>query len=80
MPSAINTSLDNIPIPPAPIEIISIIESLIGAINLGGSEIDYDKLAASMSRVQIVTDVTDVVNKTNSKMAMSHLANKRYSS
>jgi hypothetical protein len=51
-----------------------------GAINLGGSEIDYDKLAASMSRVQIVTDVTDVVNKTNSKMAMSHLANKRYSS
>jgi hypothetical protein len=51
-----------------------------GAINLGGGEIDYDKLAASMSRVQIVTDVTDVVNKTNSKMAMSHLANKRYSS
>ena len=51
-----------------------------GAINLGGGEIDYDKLAASMSKVQIVTDVTDVVNKTNSKMAMSHLANKRYSS
>ena len=51
-----------------------------GAINLGGAEIDYDKLAASMSRVKIVTDVTDVVDKTNSKMAMSHLANKRYSS
>ena len=51
-----------------------------GAINLGGEGIDYDKLAASMSRVKIVTDVTDVVDKTNSKMAMSHLANKRYSS
>ena len=51
-----------------------------GAINLGGGEIDYDKLAASMSKVRIVTDVTDVVNKTNSKMAMTHLANKRYSS
>jgi hypothetical protein len=51
-----------------------------GAINLGGGEIDYDKLAASMSKVRIVTDVTDVVDKTNSKMAMSHLSNKRYSS
>jgi hypothetical protein len=51
-----------------------------GAINLGGEGIDYDKLAASMSKVKIVTDVTDVVDKTNSKMAMSHLANKRYSS
>lgn len=51
-----------------------------GAINLGGEGIDYDKLAASMSKVQIITDVTDVVSKTNSKMAMSHLANKRYSS
>jgi hypothetical protein len=40
----------------------------------------YDKLAASMSKVRIVTDVTDVVDKTNSKMAMSHLSNKRYSS
>jgi hypothetical protein len=50
------------------------------SINLGGGEIDYDKLAASMSKVRIVTDVTDVVDKTNSKMAISHLSNKRYSS
>ena len=26
-----------------------------GAINLGGAEIDYDKLASSMSKVQMVT-------------------------
>jgi len=49
-----------------------------GALSLGGG-IDYDKLASSMSKVNIVADVNEIADKSRNRISIGQNANIRYS-
>jgi hypothetical protein len=49
-----------------------------GALSLGGG-IDYDKLASSMSKVNIVADVNEIADKSRNRISIGQNANIRHS-